>query len=152
MELRQIIVNLSYAGAITNTTVVEFDGPDKNLPPRNATPEDLALIGDATSAGYLARIATLEADAATLDDLRAALAASQATLAEHQAISDQLVVAARAAIAANDVEALGEILHQAGLFGSAREADRIDLKTAALQAELDALAAAKAALPSLLAY
>jgi len=90
--------------------------------------------------------------AAELTAVRAALAASQATLAEHQAISDQLVVAARAAIAANDVEALGEILHQAGLFGSAREADRIDLKTAALQAELDALAAAKAALPSLLAY
>jgi len=115
-----------------------------------AMPLSAEILGEIT-AGLLARIATLEADAATLDAVRAELAASQATLAEHQAISDQLVTAARAAIAANDLEALAEILHQAGLYGSAREADRIDFKTAALQSEIDALAAAKAALSSLLA-
>jgi len=146
MKLRQIILNLSYAGAITNTSVVEFDGPDKNLPPRNATPEDMALIGDATSAGYLARIAELEAAAATLEDLRKERDAAIATLVEHQATSDHLVAAARAAIADGDNEAIQQILHAASLFGADRESARLDKEAADLEIKLADIAAKKAGL------
>jgi len=146
MNIRQIILNLSYEGAIANTSVVEFDGPDKNLPPRNATPEDMALIGDATSAGYLARITELETEAATLDAVRAELAASQATLVEHQAHADRLVAAATVAINAGDREAIERILHDASLFGSAREMARLNEEAEGHEIKLAEIAAKKAAL------
>jgi hypothetical protein len=108
-------------------------------------PLSAEILGEITAA-LLAEIASLKAAAATLNDLRTERDAAKAALAEHQAISDRLVVAARTAIAANDVDGIAEILHQASLFGSSRESAQIDIKTAELLAEIDALTAAKAAL------
>lgn len=109
-----------------------------------ATLESAATAAAETAA---ARIAALEAER---DSAIATLTAERdqaiATLREHQAISDSLVTAARSAIAAGDQDALAQILHQASLFGAAREAARLDAEAAELQAKLQAIADAKAKL------
>jgi len=70
-KYRQIIQNLSFAGELVNTTVVEWIDEHRQGDARNATPEDLAAIGDASASGYLAQIARLQEEHA------AALATAQ---------------------------------------------------------------------------
>jgi len=93
-----------------------------------------------------AHTAELATAAAALATERTAKEAAQASLQEHQRISDALVTAAAAAIAANDTPTLHQILTEASLFGKAREKAKLEAEHAAalaaaadLQAKLAAL-------------
>jgi hypothetical protein len=115
-------------------------------PARPLTAGDLEVFGPSINIALLARIATLEAEAATLDAVRTERDTAKAALVEHQAISDRLVVAARSAIEANDQGAMQQILHAASLYGTDREAARLDEEATALEIKLVEIAAKKAAL------
>ena len=130
MKLRQVIQNLSWAGEITNTTVVEWIDEHRQGAARNATPDDLELIGDAISSGYLAQIAALNAaHAAAIAQLQADHAATIAAatadpastlLADLDAAFETLVLEPyRAAFAS--AWATVRVLLQAGKIGLAAD-------------------------------
>ena len=62
MKFRQIIQNFSFLGELVNTTVTEWIDESRQGDARNATAEDLAQIGDAAAAGYLAQIDALNTE------------------------------------------------------------------------------------------
>jgi hypothetical protein len=92
-QFRQIIQNFAYSGELTNTTVIEWETEKRQGDARNATEEDMAQVGDAAAAGYLAQIEALKtAHAAEIKTIQDQLAAASSPPASPPVLSQLATV------------------------------------------------------------
>lgn len=145
MAIERIIITFHQDGTLNAASAKDYNG--EPLPVTKEQLQQFGLTGAAEIQTLTeAHTAELATAAAALATERTAKEAAQASLQEHQRISDALVTAAAAAIAANDTPTLHQILTEASLFGKAREKAKLEAEHAAalaaaadLQAKLAAL-------------
>lgn len=133
-QLERVIIALNPDGTFKGASSTDFKG----IP----IPLDLDALNAVVpqlNAALMTRIGELETalKAATteIETAKAERDSAQASLKEHQSISDSLVTAARAAIDSQDPVALQNILTQASLFGKAREVAKLEAEAAELEAK-----------------
>lgn len=126
-QLERVIIALNPDGTFKGASSTDFKGY-----PIPLDLDALNAVVPQLNAALLTKIGELEPAVKTVTAERDA---AQASLKEHQEISDSLVTAARSAIESQDPVALQNILTQASLFGKAREVAKLEAEAAELEAK-----------------
>ena len=99
IKFRQIIQNFAHSGELSNTTVIEWIDEKHQGDARNATAEDMTLIGDAAAAGYLAQIEALNVEIAALKNPESPSPAANSSLSAISEVFGQLPIEIQSAFA-----------------------------------------------------